>query len=436
MRKLFYVLNFAILGLFIAAALKDADREWKDYQKAFKKLEVERLAGMLAEAKSDAERENIRMQIKSAKSRPIAIQQMMANDLGRVDRCITCHQGFDPLANPTMTTPYDEHPYKAPKVDVHESHPPTKFGCTSCHAGQGLATTVDDAHGFVKHWEEPLLKSPYIQASCVKCHGDYASLKGARAAARGKKLIDTLGCVGCHSFNGVGGEISVDLGDIADKPVSRIDWAYTGLDRHHWNIKNWIELHFTKDPMVLVPGDPEGHQCAPGQPCEPVPPSGMPPFYKELSIDDAQALTAYLMSQTAKSVPADYFVYAPPAREPRFSDPVAHGRYVFQKYGCAGCHGEGGAAGRRNFNARGPNQTKMEDGVEPTLTTIVGTYSRDELRKKIQDGVPAAAIAKFNEEGPTPPLYMPAWKDKIKGRELESLLTYLFSIAVKSEDEW
>jgi hypothetical protein len=78
----------------------------------------------------------------------------------------------------------------------------------------------------------------------------------------------------------------------------------------------------------------------------------------------------------------------------------------------------------------------MKDGREPTLTEVVGTYTREELKKKIWDGVPPNAIAKFKEDGPTPPLYMPAWKAKIKGKELEDLMTYLFSVAEKDEEEW
>ncbi|MBI3299804.1 MAG: cytochrome c [Elusimicrobia bacterium] len=441
-RQLFYGLNFLILGLSVWAVVRDNTREWKDYQTEFKRLEVSRLKDALSNAATDAEKESLGAALQAAKRQGKAIRQVLANDLGKADRCVTCHVGLDPYANPGLSTPYTEHPYKASEVPEHKSHNLTKFACTSCHMGQGLATTVEDAHGRVAHWEEPMLTGPSIQAACVRCHGDFKTLKGAETAKRGKELIDRLGCVGCHSFNGVGGEISVDLGDIADKPTSRIDWSHTGechgehcgaLEKRDWNVKNWIELHFTRDPIVLVPGDPEAKQCAPKTKCEPVSPSGMPPFYKELSKEDAVAITAYLMGQTANKYPSDYFVYAAPAKEPAFANPTAHGQYVFQKYGCAGCHGEGGKEGRRNYNAKANDQTKMEEGLEPTLTKVVGNYTREELRKKIHDGVPASAIAKFKEDGPMPPLYMPKWNEKIKGQELEDLITYLFSIAEKQE---
>lgn len=443
-RQLFVGLNFLILALSVWAVVRDDNREWKKYQNEYRRLEIGRLTDSLNKATSAEQKESLALQVRATKRQGNAIKQVLSFELNRADRCITCHQGLDPLANPTLQTPYAEHPYKASNVPAHNTHVLTKYACTSCHMGQGLATTVEAAHGRIAHWEEPMLSGPYIQASCVRCHGDFKTLKGAEVAKRGKELIDQLGCVGCHSVNGVGGEISVDLGDIADKPTSRIDWSHTGeckgghceaLDRKDWNIKNWIELHFTRDTMALVPGDPEGKQCSPKMKCEPVPPSGMPPFYELLSKDgaDAAAITTYLMGMTDNKVRSDYYVFSPRPPEPAFKNATEHGQFVFSKFGCAGCHGEGGKAGRRNFNARANGQTKMEDGREPTLVKVIANFTPDELRKKIQDGVPVSAVAKFKEDGPTPPLYMPKWKEKIKGVELEDLMTYLFSIAEKQE---
>ena len=67
------------------------------------------------------------------------------------------------------------------------------------------------------------------------------------------------------------------------------------------------------------------------------------------------------------------------------------------------------------------------------MVDVVGTYTKEELMKKIAVGVPGSAIVKFNPNGPTPPLYMPAWKDKIKGKELEDLAAWLLSVAKKDE---
>ena len=52
--------------------------------------------------------------------------------------------------------------------------------------------------------------------------------------------------------------------------------------------------------------------------------------------------------------------------------------------------------------------------MEPVLVKTIGTYTRDELRKKLQFGVPV--VAKDDPKGATPPLYMPAWKDRMSLR--------------------
>jgi mono/diheme cytochrome c family protein len=97
---------------------------------------------------------------------------------------------------------------------------------------------------------------------------------------------------------------------------------------------------------------------------------------------------------------------------------------VYVKYGCGGCHAPDGTGGIRNFN--------YVNDTEPSLVKVVGTYTRHELQEKIEKGV--SPVDKKDPKGPTPSLYMPAWKEKIKGQEMDDLLTYLFSIAEKDED--
>ena len=159
-------------------------------------------------------------------------------------------------------------------------------------------------------------------------------------------------------------------------------------------------------------------------------------FSKEITEDQAESIVAYHGDDAGK-YPSRYYVFKAPPR-PKFASSLEHGRHVFQKYGCQGCHGLEGKEGRRNYNAMGPGQSDhendMDKGREPTLVDVVGTYTRDELRHKIEAGVSQASISKFNPKGPTPPLFMPAWKDKIKGVEMEDLLTWLLSIGKKQEE--
>jgi mono/diheme cytochrome c family protein len=148
------------------------------------------------------------------------------------------------------------------------------------------------------------------------------------------------------------------------------------------------------------------------------------PFF-QLSDEDARAVTTYVLSYAKDRIPSQAVVPSAPRPEPVHRNAVERGRAVYVKYGCAGCHAPDGSGGIRNFN--------YQNGTEPNLKKVIGTYKREELREKLEKGVPV--VGKADPKGPTPPLYMPSWKDKIKGEELDDLMTYLFSIADKTE-EW
>ena len=99
--------------------------------------------------------------------------------LGRVDRCVTCHLGYEWAGTlpATLEAPLAPHP-ALPYLDAH---PFAEFGCTACHGGQGFATSTRAAHGDVEHWDEPLLDrrlaerygitaADLMQIRCNGCH--------------------------------------------------------------------------------------------------------------------------------------------------------------------------------------------------------------------------------------------------------------------------
>lgn len=466
-RKLFYAFNILCLAVFVAALVVDFDKDWRGYQREY----FLKTAASLEARAREAEPQQalaLRAQARQMRGQWTQVRQIIARDLGRVDRCITCHVGMDEFANPTLKTPFQEQPFTGhPDVEgLVRAHPFQKFGCTSCHSGQGIATTIPAAHGEVHHWEKPMLRGALIQASCAKCHGNFETLKGAEVVAKGRHLFEEHGCFGCHSIRGFGGVISEPLDAVADKPLERIGGYNFSLikgpdgkplDKHHWTLPNWILAHLTNSPMDFIPNDPFAKFNK-----EPIAPSGMPDFSKELPPGGAEAITAYLLSMTEELIPSRYTVPAPPKAEPKPAGAVERGRRVYRKYGCAGCHGVDAKEGRRNYNAMGPGQgdpasyatpealhAAMALGREPTLPDTMGTFSPDELRTKIREGVTGAHINRFVTAlpgrtgadgkplpGPMPPLYMPPWKDKIKGDELEDLIAYLFSIKKAEKDEW
>lgn len=421
LRRLFLWGNVLLLILFLAVLLKDSDRGWKKYQEEYRNLEIRHAKETLSRAQTDEEREAAQKLLKTAQGIPIEIRQIWVQKLGAVDRCITCHMGYDPLTNTSLTTTFKDHPYSAsgesPALDIHKAHDLEKFGCVVCHGGQGYATETEAAHGFVPHWEKPLLSGAILQASCAKCHDntDELTVNGVlytKDYIHGKELFRKNNCIGCHQIDGEGGPISVDLmHETSRKSLTRIDFSHTGLPHKDRILQNWIKLHLLKDPATLAPGDPAAEFNS-----EPIAPSGMPPFY--MNEEDANALTAFILGLNREGIPPEYRVRRAPEQEPTFWNPVARGRHVFEKYGCGACHGIDGRGGIRNYN--------YQYDVMPNLRRSVATFTRAELREKISVGVPI--VAKRDPKGPNPPLYMPAWGEKISDDEMDSLISYLISI--------
>lgn len=377
-RVLFLSLTVALVAIFAYAMWIDTAREWKRYQRQF------------ARSLKGEER----------KAAPNGIQQIMIPGLDRIDRCTTCHVAIDKPQLALADQPFTAHP-----GDVLQRHPMDKFGCTSCHDGQGLATTTRAAHGEVTHWEEPLLRGPLIQAACARCHGNVDAIN-APLIVQARALVAEKGCYGCHTIKGFGGTISQDLTDVGAKAHLQIDFTFVEGDHTR---ANWLFQKF-KNPQHIEPGHPEE------QP--PIAPSAMPNF--GFTDEEARALTAYMLSLTGEDLPASYVVAAQPAPEPERASAVEAGEAVFTKYGCAGCHGIGASGGRRNWNSA----TIQE---EPALTYVKYGYTKEELIALIKRG--SQPLAKLDPHGASPPLYMPAWAGRISDEELDWLAEYLLSLA-------
>src|SRR6185436_14405153 len=115
---------------------------------------------------------------------------------------------MDSIITPSLANNFTENPFKSHPGDFLKNHPPEKFGCVICHGGQGISTTFIDAAHTPKddaqrdewrkkyhwepaeHWDRPMLTGSFIQASCIKCHGNFESLKGEEVVAKGKQLLE------------------------------------------------------------------------------------------------------------------------------------------------------------------------------------------------------------------------------------------------------
>src|SRR5688572_29702888 len=119
-RKIFIWGNVLLFVLLILAIAQDLFRPWMPFQRKYRDMQA-------AEAPPEAK--------KIIAGRPTEIKQLILSDLAQVDRCITCHQGMDPIATPTLSNTFKENPYKSHPGDLLKTHPPEKFGCVVCHSG-------------------------------------------------------------------------------------------------------------------------------------------------------------------------------------------------------------------------------------------------------------------------------------------------------------
>lgn len=239
------------------------------------------------------------------------IQQTVLNDfdrgnfdtlLSRVDRCQSCHVGIDRSGFEDQPHPYKTHPNREGLLGAH---PPEKFGCTSCHEGQGPATSsVEKAHGEVEFWDHPLRRGVKVEANCIKCHADVQGLPQAQEIAQGEYLFVQMGCHGCHVVEGYG-----ELPKIG--PYLR-------------------RVTVKADPSWMVRWVTNPHAFRPH--------TRMPNFL--LKEEEGIAITAYLLN-VGKAEGEEWLNTHP---EPEGINPadaalVGKGKTLVESLGCRGCHG-------------------------------------------------------------------------------------------------
>jgi mono/diheme cytochrome c family protein len=182
-RHVFAVTSLIFLSVLAISPAKNAFRPYRAIQKQYRKLGAAR-AHSLKEARR-------------YEDMPVAIQQIWLPQLeNRVDRCKTCHLGADDAVMDGAPEPFRLHPATA-----HTPGGFDRFGCTSCHGGQGVATSRDEAHGVAEDAGPPMLPTTEIEAGCGRCHTE-ETVREAPVLSRGRAIMTRYACYACHLVRG------------------------------------------------------------------------------------------------------------------------------------------------------------------------------------------------------------------------------------------
>lgn len=306
----------------------------------------------------------------------------------RVDRCMTCHmaadkRGFDDkelYPNAVLRT----HPRLDVFVDSNSPHPYATFGCTSCHAGRDGATDFtraghmpDDFEEYEKlehqlksghdekgrHLEDPdalretiaetqtgrwvkrygweidkyndlpMFPMKAVNAGCFRCHKSETNHVKAEHLDAGKKLIENLGCWGCHNMKGFENlpRVGPSLAALASKTTP--EWTARWLSnpkafRHNTRMPRFFYLENFDNPTD-----------------------------KKKTDTMIEGVVTYLFDRSARST----YGAAP-------SGDAEKGKLLFESVGCQGCHVSDPKAERHvmdGWRQHGPNLIGLREKTSP-----------------------------------------------------------------------
>ncbi len=327
--------------------------------------------------------------------------------------------------------PFSTHPNPDLYLTAASPHPMQKFGCTSCHEGQGSGTSFQNAshspnspdiaekwhkdygYSYNHFWEYPMFPERLREAACLKCHHNVVELgvnpkfgNSAPTVFKGYELIRQYGCFGCHEINGYAAgkpigpdmrlepQTSEEAERIAADPLAVAGtMRKVGPGLRHFAAKTtrgWTE-NWVEEPKRFRPE------------------TRMPQFFNLTNQLDAQAkelqpveiagIVEYLFSKSEKMTLEHWdAAYTPDAER---------GKLLFSQRGCAACHSHDDlVGGKADF---GPNLTNAHQKIasiewlytwlrEPTRHSARTRMPNLYLGPETVNGVtvdPAADIAAF-----------------------------------------
>jgi mono/diheme cytochrome c family protein len=324
MRLIFALSSAAFLLVLAISPLRDQLREWKQYKREYVRF---------AENQPDTQ--------KLLADFAPGIDQIWLPRLNITDRCATCHQGID---QPSLLDASVPKPFRAHSLIPHRIK---EWGCVVCHRGQGMATTVKEAHLATSTWEQSQLPIGYIQSSCGVCHR--ADMPEAPRLAKGRAILVDLNCAGCHKLQGIARPdmLGPDLTSIGNKTSQQ--WIF-----------KWL-----KEPRTV--SDSNGNISINGYENEEEP--RMPQFH--LSDVEIRNLSYFLGAQKTQQIEPYQFDTRVVAAWEKKADLEDQGQIRFKEMFCSTCH---------SLAVVRAGETKLIGGdIGPELTKVASKVNSDWL---------------------------------------------------------
>jgi len=320
----------------------------------------------------------------------LKVQQVILPDLfndvnfmkiPRVDRCESCHiaadkRGYTDEALPKLPVVFQSHSNLPLILGSESPHPLPDFGCTSCHGGHDRSTSFfHTAHqpsskAEEKRWEKkygweldefvemPIYPIEYAQAGCYRCHSKEVNFPLAPRLDAGLRVIESLGCWGCHRIKGLEAQGLPKVGPSLEKVAAKVspDWAIRWISNPTLFRPNTkMPRFFYLDNFVHTEGvDPKTRAYRRASRVQ----QADNEAGRRMNDTMIRAIAAYIFEKSQKpSVPA---VGA--------AGDATHGKWLFENRGCQGCHVLDPAARRDmigTYRQFGPNLTGIGSKVSP-----------------------------------------------------------------------
>jgi len=204
---LFPILALALLVLVYIAIVRENQQEWKIYQKAYIEHSADLLAFSLAKTVPESEG---RSKVEAARRTPLRIKEIRPALTGKVERCLTCHDGIE---------------------EISPSHPVDSFGCVTCHGGDGLGVTKQIAHRGLIGARNPS-ELAVIDQTCARPGGQ------------------------CHSGRKLASQNSADR--VRRSVMATMAGVIAGL-RYSWNAQPSAEAMYASVGVKGLAGNGDGH---------------------------------------------------------------------------------------------------------------------------------------------------------------------------------